>query len=70
MSVVLDDHGGIDPLSLPDPFCWVVWTWMRHHPDMLFMPRLECPNPHSLDWDDLHAILVAAGILTGNELAS
>ena len=55
--------GLIDPWSLPDPWCCVVWHWLHHHPDRVFLPELDRPSQYLLSWDDLRDILVAAGIL-------
>lgn len=53
----------VNPMSFPDPWCWVVWYWLHHHPDKLFLPDLDEPGTYLLCWDDLRDILIAAGVL-------
>lgn len=61
--VILEMLGGIDPMSLPAPWCWTVWYWMHHHPHRVFLPEVECPGVYRIDWDDLRDLLVTAGVL-------
>lgn len=54
----------IDPMSLPDPWCWVIWHWLHHHPDRVFLPQLDAPDRYLLSWDDLRDVMVGAGLLS------
>ena len=53
----------LDPRSLPAPWRSVVWYWLHHHPDRLFLPQLDGSGEYRLSWDDLRDILIAAGVL-------
>lgn len=53
----------VDPMQLPEPWCWIVSYWIHHIPDRLFLPDLEDPTRWWLDWDDLQAIYTHAGVL-------
>jgi hypothetical protein len=54
----------IDPLALPEPWCWVIWYWLHRHPERVFLPEPDERGTYLLSWDDLRDILVAAGVLS------
>ena len=68
--VILEMLGDIDPMALPEPWCWTVCYWMHHHPDRVFLPSLECPGTYRIDWDDLREILATAGVLDRKLIAN
>lgn len=53
----------LDPLTLPAPWPQIVYYWLLHHPDRLFLPEMGEPCHYLLSWDDFRDILIAGGVV-------